>query len=292
MAISLVTQFQPYTDEIFTTESKKSLLTNQDYNWTGAHSIKIYKIGTSEMTDYSRNPAAGFTGSRYGTIKDLDASTEEFTLKKDRSFTFAIDKLDNDETARQLAAASALARQLREKVVPEVDTYTYGVMCSSAGTKPEAVALSAENIFGEILNANNALDNAEVPETGRILVVTPDVYTMMKRSKDIIMETDIAEDMRLRGVISNLDGAAVIKVPAVRLPANFGFMLAHSCATVAPTKLEDYKVHEDPPGISGSLVEGRICYDAFVLDNKVKAIYYQEQTAKTTESGAGSKETK
>lgn len=293
MAISLVTQFQPYTDEIFTTESKKSLLTNQDFSWTGAHSIKVYKIGTSEMQDYSRNPVPGFTGSRYGTIHDLDAATEEFTLKNDRSFTFAIDKLDNDETAQQLAAASALARQVREKVVPEVDSYTYGVMCSSAGHKPAAVILDATNIFDEILKANNALDNEEVPETGRILVVTPDVYTTMKRSKDIIMETDIAEEMRLKGVIAMMDGATVIKVPAVRLPENFGFMLAHPCACVAPTKLEDYKVHEDPPGISGSLVEGRICYDAFVLDNKVKAIYYQEQTAKTaTKASGGTQETK
>lgn len=287
MAISLVTQFLPYVDELFTTESKKSLLTNQDFSWTGAHSIKIYKIGTSEMTDYSRNPVPGFTGSRYGTIHDLDATTEEFTLKNDRSFTFAIDKLDNDETARQLAAASALARQVREKVVPEVDSYTYGVMCESAGTKPAALALAQENIFDEILNANNALDNAEVPETGRTLVVPPDVYTMMKRCRDIILETDIGADLRLKGVIALIDGATVIKVPAVRLPKNFGFMLAHPCACVAPTKLEDYKVHEDPPGISGSLVEGRICYDAFVLDNKVKAIYYQEQTptekAQTTE---------
>lgn len=277
MAISLVTQFQPYTDEIFTTESKKSLLTNQDFDWTGAHTVKVYKVGTSEMANYNRNPASGFTGSRYGAIHDLDATTEEFALKNDRSFTFAIDKLDNDETAQQLAAASALARQVRERVVPEVDAYTYGVMCENAGAKPAAATLSAGNIFDEILNANNALDNAEVPETGRILVVTPDVYTMMKRSKDIIMETDIAEDMRLRGVIAMVDGAKVIKVPAVRLPENFGFMLAHPCATVAPTKLEDYKVHEDPPGISGSLVEGRICYDAFVLDNKAEAIYYQEQ---------------
>ena len=293
MAISLVTQFQPYTDEIFTTESKKSLLTNQDFSWTGAHSIKVYKIGTSEMQDYSRNPVQGFTGSRYGTIHDLDAATEEFTLKNDRSFTFAIDKLDNDETAQQLAAASALARQVREKVVPEVDSYTYGVMCSGAGHKPDAAALDAANIFDEIVKANNALDNAEVPETGRILVVTPDVYTIMKRSKDIIMETDIAEDMRLRGVIAMIDGAKVVKVPAVRLPENFGFMLAHPCATVAPTKLEDYKIHEDPPGISGSLVEGRICYDAFVLDNKVKAIYYQEQTAKAaTKAGSGTQGTK
>ena len=66
-----------------------------------------------------------------------------------------------------------------------------------------------------------------------------------------------------------------IKVPANRLPSDFGFMIAHPVATVALTKLEDYRVHHDPPGISGDLVEGRICYDAFVLDNKKAAIYYQ-----------------
>ena len=61
-----------------------------------------------------------------------------------------------------------------------------------------------------------------------------------------------------------------------RVPENFGFMVAHPCATVAPTKLADYKTHQDPPGISGQLIEGRVVYDAHVLDNKKKAIYYQE----------------
>lgn len=279
MAINLVTKYQPYVDEIFTKESKKSLLTNQDYDWTGAHTIKVYKITTSEMQDYKRNPVVGFTGSRYGEIKDLDATTEEMTLKKDRSFTFVIDKLDNEETAGQLAAASALARQQRQVVIPEVDTYTYGVMATGAGTKPAAVTLTDENIYTEILKAGTALDNADVPEDNRQLVVTPDVYQLMKRCKDIVMETNIGNDLRIRGVIANLDGANVIKVPAARLPKNFGFMLAHPVATVAPTKLEDYKIHQDPPGISGSLVEGRICYDAFVLENKAKAIYYQANKA-------------
>ena len=75
-----------------------------------------------------------------------------------------------------------------------------------------------------------------------------------------------------------LDGLSVVKVPAVRLPEKFGFMIAHPCATVAPVKLSEYKTHQDPPGISGSLVEGRIVYDAFVLDNKKMAIYYQATT--------------
>lgn len=274
MAINLATKFLQYVDEKFTTESKKSLITNQDFDWTGAKTVKVYKITTSAMNDYDR-AGTSKKASRYGDIAGLDATTEEFTLTKDRSFTFAIDKLDSDETVRNLQAASALERQIREVVVPEVDTYVYNVMCTKAGTKPEAKALTNTNIYTEILAANLALDEAEVPETGRVILVTPATYVLMKQDTNITMETDIGNDLRLKGVIGMLDGATVVKVPANRLPENFGFMVAHPCATVAPTKLADYKIHEDPPGISGSLVEGRINYDAFVLDNKVKAIYYQ-----------------
>ena len=274
--INLVTKFLPYVDEIFTTESKKSLVTNNDFDWIGAHAVKVYKIGTAQLNDYDRNGAKASTQwSRYGAVQDLDATTEEHTLKKDRSFTFVIDKLDQDETGNALNSSSALAREVRQVVIPEVDTYTYNEMVKGAGTKPDAITLTKENIYTEIIKAGNTLDNAEVPETERVLVVTPDVHLLMKQCADITMETDIGNDMRLKGVIGNLDGATVVKVPAARMPKDFGFMLCHKVATVAPTKLEDYKVHQDPPGINGTLIEGRICYDAFVLENKAKAIYYQ-----------------
>lgn len=277
MSIALVTKFQPYVDEQFSAESKRALITNQDFDWSGAHTVKVYKITTASMNDYDRS-GTGETWSRFGAVAALDATTEEMTLTKDRSFTFAIDKLDEDETNQQLQAAAALARQNREVVIPEVDTYVYGVMCTGAGTKPTALALTANNICEEIFKANTELDNNMVPETGRCIIVTPDTYLLMKQSHDIFLETDVAENMRLNGVIAMLDGASVIKVPASRLPAKFGFMVAHPSATVAPVKLEDFRIHQDPPGISGSLVEGRICYDAFVLDNKTKAIYYQATT--------------
>ena len=278
--INLVTKFLPYVDEIFTTESKKSLVTNNDFDWIGAHAVKVYKIVTAQLNDYDRNGAKASTQwSRYGAVQDLDATTEELVLKKDRSFTFVIDKLDQDETGNALNSASALAREVRQVVIPEVDTYTYNEMVKGAGTKPDAITLTKDNIYTEIIKAGNTLDNAEVPETERVLVVTPDVHLLMKQCADITMETDIGNDMRLKGVVSNLDGAAVVKVPAARMPKDFGFMLCHKVATVAPTKLEDYKVHQDPPGINGTLIEGRICYDAFVLENKTKAIYYQANKA-------------
>lgn len=102
---------------------------------------------------------------------------------------------------------------------------------------------------------------------------------MMKKCPDIALDCDISAEQKLSGVIALLDGMEVVKIPKNRMPENFGFMIAHPVATVAPTKLEEYKVHQDPPGISGELIEGRIVYDAFVLDNKKKAIYYMENKA-------------
>lgn len=275
MAIELVTKYLPYVDEVFAKESKKELLTNKDFNFDGANTVKVYKISTAGMNDYGRN---GSGMQRYGTPESLNATTETATLKKDRSFTFVIDALDSNETGNALNGATALARQIREVVIPEVDTYVYGVMCKDAGHKPEAVKLTATNIYDEIVKASAALDDELVPETGRVLTVTPATYLLMKKSKDITMDTEIGNDMRLKGVIANIDGAVTIKIAAARLPEGFGFMLAHPCATVAPTKLEDYNTHVNPPGINGTLVEGRIVYDAFVLENKAKAIYYQAMT--------------
>jgi len=229
------------------------------------------------MNDYGRTGPDSGNWSRYGPVSALDADTQEMTLRKDRSFTFAIDRLDSDETKQQVSAASALARQLREKVIPEVDSWAYLQMCENAGLVPTPLALTKANIYEQIVEANNALDNAEVPETNRSLVVSPDIYLLLKLNRDIILETDIGNDLRLRGVIAILDGLKIIKVPANRLPDDFGFMIAHPIATTMPVKLESYKIHEDPPGINGSLVEGRVAYDTFVLERKAKAILYQAQ---------------
>lgn len=282
--IELTTKYAPQTDELFKAESKISLLTNTDFDWTGAHAIKIYKLSTAPMNDYSRNRDSATvnedsaeTLSRYGKLLDLSATTEELLLKHDRSFIFNIDRLDEDETQGQLEAGTALARELREVVVPEVDANVYTVMTSGAGNTPSPAALTAKNIYPSVLAASQALDDAEVPETERVLVVTPATYALLKQAAEFD-NTEIGAEMRARGVVAMLDGAAVVKVPAVRLPEKFGFMLAHPSATVAPVKLEDFGIHNDTPLSSGTIVTGRVCYDAFVLDNKKSGIYYQSTT--------------
>ena len=275
MAINLVTKFTDHVDELFTAESKKSLLTNNDYDWTGAHTIKVHKVNTVSMNDYDR-AGTGKNTSRFGVLGKVENELEEFTLRKDRSFTFVIDKMDRDETGGVLSGASALARQQREIIIPEVDQYVYAEMAANAGTKVVDVTLTESNIYDEIIKGTELLDDEDVPDTGRVLTVVPEVYRMMKKCPDLSLDCDVTEKQRLNGVIAMVDGMDVVKISKKRMPANAGFMICHPVATVAPTKLEDYRVHQDPPGISGELVEGRIVYDACVLDNKKKAIYYVE----------------
>ena len=297
MAIELLAKVAPVADELFKAQSKKTLLCNSDFDWTGAHTVLVYKITTAEMNDYSRNRSAddvGVTVSRFGDIYDLEASTEELTLTKDRSFIFNIDKMDEDETGYMLNASAALGRQLRDVVVPEIDTYIYDKMVDNAGTTADAATLTPNNIYEKILEGSEALDDAEVPETGRVLLITPAVYSIMKQAVQFDY-TDVGAELRQLGVIGILDGMAVVKVPAARLPEGFGFMIAHPCATVAPVKLEDYGLHKDTVLSSGTIVTGRVIYDCFVLDNKTPAIYFQPlspegatgATGATGETGQG-----
>ena len=272
MAIDYVVKYdlQNLVDEKFVETAKSTPAVNNSFDFMGGKSVKIKTISTSTMNDYAR------TGTnRYGAVEDLDATDQELIMTQDRSFTFAIDKMDADETLNALNAATALERQIREVVVPEIDKYRFDVMAANAGNS-DNTAVTAKNVYGLILAGTESLDDAEVPQDGRVLIVTPATYKLMKESSDVILETEIGQEARMRGVVAMMDGMEVIKVPSSRFgTSDFAFMIAHPVATPAPVKLAQYKVHEDPPGISGSLVEGRVYYDAFVLDNKADAIYLQ-----------------
>ena len=266
--INYADKYSNILDEKFKVESKSDIAVNQDYDFVGAKTVKIQSVTTVELSNYTRSGS-----NRYGTPNELDNAIQEMTMSQDKSFTFTIDKMNEDETNGALNAGKALNRQIRERVIPAVDAYRFGVMANNAGHK-ETLTLSASNVYGAIVDATSYLDDREVPMDGRILVVTSATYGLMKKSKDIVMETEVGMDMKIKGVIGSLDGMTIVKVPSNRLPEGFQFLITHRVATTAPVKLAEYKIHTDAPGISGSLVEGRVYYDAFVLDNKKDAIYY------------------
>ena len=99
--------------------------------------------------------------------------------------------------------------------------------------------------------------------------------------------------MLVKGQVGEIDGVAIVKVAKTRLPAGCLFEITHKAACVAPVKIEDYKIHDNPPGISGMLVEGRVYFDAFVLNKKADMIsaYYGETGSLTLAAAAGADST-
>ena len=86
--------------------------------------------------------------------------------------------------------------------------------------------------------------------------------------------SNMSQEMVIKGVLGECDGIKIVKVPSSRLPAGCAFIITHPSACTAPKQLTEYKTHDNPPGISGWLVEGRLIYDAFILNSKANAVYY------------------
>jgi len=281
MAINLAKKYSPVVDEALTTESKSSIVVNSDYDFVGAKSIAIYSVGTAKMNDYGRNTDGT---ARYGTPKDLSTDIQEEQMEKDRSFTFVIDSADEDETLGALNAGTALARQLNEVVIPEVDSYVYGKMASKAGATVYE-DLTDSNTYDSLATANAVQDEASVPEQGRIAVLAPMTYKHLKADEKAVLDTDAGQEMRTKGVVGEMDGTTIQKVKQSLLGTGVNYILAHPIATTFALKLAEYKIHTDAPGVSGSLVEGRVYYTAFVRNNKKDCIYVSKTKAsKPTES--------
>ena len=88
----------------------------------------------------------------------------------------------------------------------------YTVMTAGAGHKPAAAALTKSNIYAAVLAASQALDDAEVPETERVLVVTPATYALLKQAVEFD-HTEIGASAMTRLCWTTRKRASIIRPP-------------------------------------------------------------------------------
>lgn len=272
MAINYASKYAQKIDEKFSKEALTDQAVNKDYDFVGVKTVNVYSIPTAQMNDYSR------TGDkRYGTPSELQNTVQELTLSKDRSFTFTIDRGNHDDTQMSSAAGAALQRQLREVVIPEIDKYRLTKMAATATANAD---ITSSNAYEEFLDATTAMINAMVPLEDCNAFVSGDFYKCIKKDSSFVKNGDLSQNMLVKGQVGMVDGVKIIVVPDSIMPENVNFIIAAKSATVSPVKLSEYKIHDNPPGINGWLVEGRVYYDAFILDNKSDGIYVHKKAEK------------
>lgn len=268
MAITnLTATFADKIDERFAPATVSNAGVNMDYSWDGSKTIKVTSVTNGTMTDYDRD--AGF-----GTPESLDNTIQDLLLTKDRKFSILLDKMDENES--KVAGGEVLARQLREVVMPEIEAHRFNVMCSGVPVANEVTMdLATQTAYEVFLDANEKLDDAFVPENGRVAFVSPKFYNLIKKDDSFIKQADIGQNIAITGMVGEIDGVAIIKTNKAWLTdgtKTFDCLIVHNIATVAPIKLADYRANTNPERYSGTLFDGRFVYDAFVLTNKANAL--------------------
>ena len=261
-------------DERFYLDSKTDLIANKggirlDFN--GRNTVTIYNVDVVAETDYVRSGS-----NRFGSLVELGTGTQTFVLSQDKAFTFTVDRGNLEDSMMVQEVASAVKRQVREVSVPTTDIYRLSVLAAYAIANSQGsigtTAATNTTAYQLVLAQQAALDDAKVPEEGRVLFVTPSYYNLLKRDPEFSKACDNSYNDLKKGIVGTVDGLTIVKCPTSYYVSKFEFMIVHREVLIAPTKFNSVRTLDDVQGIDGWVAEGRRYYDAFIPANKGVAI--------------------
>ena len=192
-------------------------LVNREYHGIIANqgdTVHINSIGAITVKDYTKNT----------DIADPDAlTTTEQTLVIDQCkyFNFQVDDVDNVQAAGDLVdtAMSRAAYSLADVA----DAYLLKTIAAGAasgntvGAASAPIALTAANVYENIVKLRTKLDKANVPNPDRTIVVPPEVYALLLMD-DRFAKSDAAagQSALLNGEVGRVAGFTVYMSNNVR----------------------------------------------------------------------------
>lgn len=269
MAINLANKFEKRVDEAFERESILAGATNSNVDFTGVNEVSVYSVDKMEMNDYNRDGTF-----RYGNIKEIGDHVQTFKIDKDRSFTGSIDEGNAQDQYNIKDASARLHVQIREVVIPEIETYVLGVWANNAG-KSVAVsaAPTAATLLGLIQAGASYMNNNHVPHRGRSMFIAETYAAMLPNLANLTYLERLGSQALTENKLPRVAGFDVHVVPDMDMPTGVYFILQHKDACPFVKKLDKYKIHKDPLGINGNVIEGRVRYWAGVLGQKSPGVY-------------------
>ena len=271
--IQLAEKFVPIIDEIYKKASLTAVLdATAQVDFTGTNTVKIMKIETTALGDYSKE-----NGYPDG---DVTVTWETLQLTNDRAKGFSIDRMDNEETLGQ-AFGGAMGNFMSVHAAPETDAYRFSAYAKRAGGKASGDLADGEAVIKAVRAAITAMDEAEVPLEDRILFITPTMFGLVQdldttKSKEVfkrvsavveVPQTRFNSDVTLNSGADSWGYAASGK--------DINFMVVSKSAIVQTKKFALPKIFDPDTNQEKDAwkFQFRLYHDAFVLDNKVNGIY-------------------
>jgi hypothetical protein len=245
-------------------------LVNRDFEGeiTGAGDVvHVRTFGNVTVNDYTRDMTISF--------QSLTDPMVDLLIDQQKYFAFKVDDLDkaqaNIDILEGYAARAAIA--IRDVVDSRlIGHYTDVHGGNVIGTDLAPITLTKDNIYGYITQLGELLDESNVPQEGRNLVITPKFKTLLLQSDEFTRATSLGDNVIQNGYIGNVAGFSVhvtTNHPAVEGVVNLlAFTRDYISFASQVSKVETVR----PYNMFADAVKGLYLYGSKVMQPKAGAV--------------------
>ncbi len=280
------TTFTSLLQQKYSKESCSDDLTQShpEVKFMNAQTIKLPRMSVSGYKDHTRTP-----GFNSGTLSN---DWEPKKLEHDRDIEFWIDPMDIDETNLTLSVANIQNTFETEQAIPEKDSYRFSKLYSelvSYSGRISTDTIAASNFLEAFDEEMARMDEASVPEEGRVLYVTPAMNKIVKEAEGLQrMMMVVNTPSTVNRKVHSIDDVKIRMVPSARMKTKYNFtdgcavsedakqinwILLHPTCVVCRDKYSYIKLFTpgtDSRTADGYMYQNRSYGDLFMLERKAE----------------------
>lgn len=232
--------------------------------------VKINTIGTVTVGDYTKN-------ADMSAPQDLSGTQTTLTINQSKYFNFQIDDVDKAQTNPKLMSQAMVesAYALRNTADQFIaSTMVAGVKTGNTigdDTTPEVV--TPENAIDLLVDLGTILDEANVPEDGRWVILPPWYHAMIEKSPKFQYTSENMSSVVRNGVVGRIAGFDVMKSNNVpnTTKTKYKILAGHGIATTYAEQINDVEAYR-PEKRFADAVKGLHLYGAKVVRPEALAL--------------------
>lgn len=232
--------------------------------------VKINTIGTVTVGDYTKN-------ADMSAPEDLSGPQTTLTINQSKYFNFQIDDVDKAQTNPKLMSQAMVesAYALRNTADQFIaSTMVAGVKeGNTIGTDLAPETVTAENAIDLLVDLGTILDEANVPEDGRWVILPPWYHAMIEKSPKFQYTSENMSSVVRNGVVGRIAGFDVMKSNNVpnTTKTKYKILAGHSIATTYAEQINDVEAYR-PEKRFADAVKGLHLYGAKVVRPEALAL--------------------
>jgi hypothetical protein len=241
--------------------------TTDEYRMDGSEGIYLTSLVPQALNNYNINA----TANRYGTPAEMDNAQQYISWDYDKSYAITVDKA-NYQDGGYLATSGAVIQEQNESIVaPFIERDFYAKLCMKPGHVAQNSAPSTADIMGRLVAVEAWFRNNGIPKSDRYVAVGTTVFQLIRQSLTSL--DNVTDKMLIKGIVGKIGSLNILEVADLDLVSGVHFVAWWKKSVIKAFDIKDARVHQDPPGINGILVELRVRGVADVIQKYAGGVY-------------------